>query len=520
MKSMALHARLGVAFVTAMLLSNCGSGAGGGSPGTPPPPASQSYTDPTVYSSAPTGTLQAANEITSTTRASIVVNGARLAYTATAGHLIALSLGTGAPQASFFYVAYTLDGAAPATRPVTFFYNGGPGSASVWLHLGSFGPKRLTAGVPAMTVEPPYPLVDNAETLLDVSDLVFVDAVGSGYSTAIAPNQNRAFWGVDADARVFRDFVMRYVIANNRDSSPRFLFGESYGAPRTAVLANALEQAGLEMKGVVLQSSALNYNVNCGITDAPAVGCGGYLPSYGATAIWYGRATPNPGVAATAEFMGPMRTLAISQYEPALLRFFTVGTLPDAALVAQLAATTGLPASRWQPTFNVGPDFYRANFMPGTVIGRYDSRVSIPDASVSHNDNDPSSSLIATSFVFRITDYLANTLHYTTPSNYVTLSNAIQTWNFSHDGRDLPDTIPDLAAALTHNPRLKVLSMSGYHDLATPFFTTERDLARLAAHANVTERNYLGGHMTYLDDASRVQQKADLAQFYRSALGQ
>lgn len=371
-----------------------------------------------------------------------------------------------------------------------------------------------------MNVAPPYPLVDNAETLLDVSDLVFVDAVGCGYSTAIAPNENRTFWGVDADAGVFRDFVMRYLAANNRDSSPRFLFGESYGAPRTAVLANFLERSGVALSGVVLQSSALNYNVNCGITDSRSVGCGGYVPSYGATAVWYGRVIPDPGVAAIPEFMGPMRTLAADQYEPALQRWMSAGVFPDATLLAQLSSTTGLPVSKWQANFNLRPGYYQLNLMPGTLIGRYDARVSTVDNSVPNGENDPSSSLIAPSFAYRITEYLSGTLRHTTPSTYVLLSNAIETWNFSHDGRELPDTIPDLAAALAHNPRLKVFSMSGYHDLATPFFTTERDLARLGAGANLTERNYVGGHMTYLDDAARRQQKADLAQFYRSALGQ
>src|SRR5262249_8534589 len=155
------------------------------------------------------GSLSAPNEITSVTHGQVAVNGATLAYTATTGHLTALGLGNNTPQASFFYVAYTLDGAAPATRPVTFFYNGGPGSATIWLHLGSFGPKRLDTGEPNMSGVPPFPLVDNAETLLDTSDLVFVDAVGSGYTTAISPNTNRDFWGVDADGAVFRDFVMR-----------------------------------------------------------------------------------------------------------------------------------------------------------------------------------------------------------------------------------------------------------------------------------------------------------------------
>jgi hypothetical protein len=202
---------------TALLVAACGGGGGGNSsppPSTNPPPTGL-FSDPVSYSSAANASLPNAAELTSVTHHQLTVNGTVLNYTATVGHMSALSASQ-APQASFFYVAYTLDGAAPATRPVTFFYNGGPGSATVWLHLGSFGPKRLDTGEPNMSGTPPYPLVDNAESMLDLTDLVFVDAVGTGFSEAIAPNNNLSFWGVDADAAVFRDFVMRYATVNNR----------------------------------------------------------------------------------------------------------------------------------------------------------------------------------------------------------------------------------------------------------------------------------------------------------------
>src|SRR5207237_437217 len=185
--------------------------------------------------------------------------------TATAGHLVATEPRTGQAQASMFYVAYTAEGVDGATRPITFFYNGGPGSASAWLHLGSFGPKRLAANAPAIDTAQPFPLVDNEESLLDTTDLVFIDAVGAGLSEAIAPFTNRSFWGVDADAAVFRNFVLRYLAVNGRAGSPTFLFGESYGTTRSAVLANLLEMAGTTVDGVVLQSSVLNYGTNCGV---------------------------------------------------------------------------------------------------------------------------------------------------------------------------------------------------------------------------------------------------------------
>lgn len=502
----------------ALALAGCGGGGGGSSTAVPPAPPPPTYTDPTIYSSAASASLASASELSSVTRHEIAVGGATLNYTATAGHLTATSLTTGAPDASFFYVAYTLDNRDPATRPVTFFYNGGPGSATVWLHLGSFGPKRLVTGDPATTAPTPFPLVDNAESLLDLSDLVFVDAVGSGLSEAIAPNRNQTFWGVDADAAVFRDFVLRYVAANNRAASPKFLFGESYGTTRSAVLAFLLESAGTHINGVILQSSILNYNNNCSVV-APAVilSCGGYLPTYGATGAWYNLANPSPSVAELPPFVAQMRSLTTDGYDPAVASYITMATAPDFALLMQLANTTGIALNKWQLNFNLGPGYFQTNLVPGTLIGRYDTRVSAAFGSALASEGDPSSTFITGSFVSAISTYLSSDLQYTNPSVYVLLGNAIQTWNFAHDTLALPDTIPDLAAAMAQNPHLKVLSLNGYHDLATPFFETERDLARLGANPNVQTRFYVGGHMTYLDDGSRVLQKADLAQFYQSS---
>ena len=512
---MKLHRRFAV--LATLVLAGCGGGGGGSdAPAPPPPPSQPTFTDSTVYSSAAAASLAAPNEITSVTRHQVSVSGQNLDYTATVGHMTALALGDGAPRASFFYVAYTLDGAAPATRPVTFFYNGGPGSASVWLHIGSFGPRRLATGVPGSGAAQPFPMVANAETLLDVTDLVFVDAVGSGYSQAVAPNANRDFWGVDDDAAVFRDFVMRYAIATNRGSSPKFLFGESYGGPRAAVMADLLEAAGVRLHGVVLQSPAMNYNSNCGISSPPTLTCAGYVPSYGASGAWFNLSTPSPPAAQIAPFLADVRALAANRYEPAARSVLMTGALPDAVLVTDLTRATGIAESHWQARFNMGPSYYRVNLVPDTLLGRYDTRITLPLAGRTA-DTDPSSVLIGSSFSIRIVEYLGS-LGYTTPSSYTLLSSAIQTWRWAHEGNTLPDTIPDLASAMAQNPRLKVLAVNGYHDVATPFFTTERDLARLGTNPNVQVRNYMGGHMTYLDDASRVQMKADLADWYRSAL--
>jgi carboxypeptidase C (cathepsin A) len=499
--------------VAALALGGCGGGGGSSSAPAPPPPK---YFDPTLYSSAASASLAQANELAAVTQHQIVVGGSALNYTASAGHLTAANPQSGAPEASFFYVAYTLNNADPATRPVTFFYNGGPGSATVWLHLGSFGPRRLVTGDPATTEPMPFPLVDNAESLLDTSDLVFVDAVGSGLSEAIAPQTNQSFWGVDVDAAVFRDFVLRYLTVNSRAVSPLFLFGESYGTTRSAVLASLLETAGVHLNGVVLQSSILNYNSNCGVIPDSLVTCAGYVPTYGAVGAYYNRDVPNPADAALPSFVAQMRAFTTTSYDPAITQFF-MGVPPTAPLLMQLANLTGIPATSWQAHFNLDPGFYQTNLLPGVLTGLYDARVSAPVGSPLAAQGDPSSTLITPSFVAAIGTYLPMELQYTNPSTYTALSNAIATWNFAHDQLGLPDVIPDLATALAMNPKLQVLSLNGYHDLVTPFFQTETDLARLSANANVQKTFYRGGHMTYLDDGSRVLEKADLVQFYHRA---
>lgn len=498
-----------------LVLAACGGGGGSDNASTPPPTA---WFDPVVYSSAAGASLPSAAELASVTRHQITIDGNMLAYTATAGHLTASNLVSNAAEASYFYVAYTLDGADAAKRPVTFFYNGGPGSATAWLHLGSFAPVRLLTGDPSTNVAAPFPLVENGQSLLDVTDMVFVDAVGSGYSEAIAPNVNQTFWGVDADAVAFRDFVMRYVAANNRAGSPKFLFGESYGTTRSAVLANLLETAGVELNGVVLQSSILNYNSNCGV--AQPVNCQGFLPSYGATGAWYGLDQPNPAPETLPAYVAQMRTLANSRYAPAVAQQLAGGAPPASDLLMTLVDATGLALGNWQQHFNMTAPVYQKNLIPGTLIGLYDARVSAPNGSALAREGDPSSTFISAGFASAITSYLASTLNYTTPSGYVLLGNAISKWDFYHDSLPLPDTIPDLAAAMTQNPRLMVLSLSGYHDLVTPFYQTEQDLARLGVNTNVVTRFYVGGHMTYLDDTSQALEKADLKAFYLHATGE
>jgi len=498
-------------------LTACGGGdgaTGGGNP-TPPGNGDVALNDPVSYSGAAGASLASAQERTATTHHTLQLGGQTLTYTATAGHLTASQPQSGAAEASFFYVAYTLDGQAASQRPVTFFYNGGPGSASLWLHLGSYGPHRLVTGFPATTQNAPFPLVDNAESLLDVSDLVFVDAIGTGYSEAIAPYTNQQFWGVDADAAAFRDFILRYLAVNQRTTSPKYLFGESYGTLRSGVLADLLESAGVRLSGVILQSSILNYNSNCAVFDPGQVNCAGFLPSYGLTGAYYKLTQPAQGD--PVSYAATLRSFSSVSYGPAADAWITARTPPSAGLVSQLVNYTGLAASLWQANVDLDPTTFQYGLLPASLIGRYDARVSAIKGTALASEGDPSSTFITPSFSSTLRSYLPGTLKYSNSSTYTVASNAINSWIWQHDGQALPDVLPDLAAALLQNPRLRLLSLNGYHDLATPFYQTELDLARLGAAANVQIRHYASGHMSYLDDTARQQGKADLANFYRTA---
>jgi carboxypeptidase C (cathepsin A) len=425
----------------------------------------------------------------------------------------------GAPEASIFYVAYTADGAAPGTRPVTFFFNGGPGSATVWLHLGSFAPRRLVTGVPATTQTLPFPYVDNAESLIDTSDLVFVDAVGTGLSEAIAPNTNQTFWGVDADGAVLRDFVTHWLAVSGRTTSPLFLYGESYGTVRVPVLTRLLETAGVRVAGAIELSSVLDYNSNCSINlpQLPTVGCAGALPSYAAAGSWYGLASAATPV--LDDYLATVRDYADATYAPDAAAWLADRTLPPAGHLAALEGYTGLPAAVWRGQFDMDYDTFRHNLIANTTLGVYDARVSAPVGSALDADDEPSDTFVAPGFRAGIASVLKDELGFTTPSTYVITSAAIDTWVFAHASRSLPDVIPDLAASISLDPSLKILFLGGQHDLITPFHQTELDLARLPAGSPITTHFHAGGHMTYLDDTARPLMKADLVAFYAAALG-
>ncbi|MEO6926863.1 MAG: peptidase S10, partial [Rhodanobacter sp.] len=282
-----------------------------------------------------------ANETTVRTEHSATIGGRTLKYTATAGTVI-IRDDKDQPQASVFYVAYTLDGSKPSQRPLTFLYNGGPGSSSVWLHMGSFGPMRIETASPQATAPPPYHLVANNDSLLDKTDLVFIDAVGTGYSRPLGKATGKDFWGVDQDISAFSRAIQRYVTVNKRWNSPKFLYGESYGTTRSAALVDALQDKGMAFNGVILMSSILNYAIRMPGYDESYIG---YLPSY-AAAAWYHNKTPyksGPNKPADLKyFVDQVRAWASGPYAAALAQGQNLPAAQVDSIATQMAAYTGL----------------------------------------------------------------------------------------------------------------------------------------------------------------------------------
>jgi carboxypeptidase C (cathepsin A) len=343
------------------------------------------------------------------TQHSVSIGGHTIKYTATAGTLI-IRDDKGQPQASVFYVAYTvdgggIDGAKAEKRPVTFLYNGGPGSSSVWLHMGSFAPVRIETASPEATGAAPYHLVPNSDSLLDKTDLVFIDAIGTGYSRPLGKATGKDFWGVDQDISAFSRAIQRYVSINKRWNSPKFLYGESYGTTRSAALVDALQDQGMSFNGVIIMSSILNYGIRLPGYDEIYIG---YLPSYAAAAWYHNKISNKP--ADLKAFLEQVRTFARGPYAAALAQG---QNLPDAqrdAVARQLAAYTGLSVQYiegGQPAHR--PGRFRKELLRDQrlTLGRYDSRFTgiDPDAAGETPDYDASDSGISGAFVSAFHDY-------------------------------------------------------------------------------------------------------------------
>ncbi len=465
-------------------------------------------------------------EKSSVTHHDLTLDGKVLHYTATAGTLL-IKDEDDKPYGSIFYVAYTLDGAAPGKRPVTFLYNGGPGSATLWLHMGSVGPVRVLTASPKATGGAPYQVVANEYSLLDRTDLVFIDAPLTGYSRVAGKATPKDFNGVDEDLKAFNRFITRYITVNQRWNSPKFLFGESYGTTRSAALADMLEDNGISLNGVILVSSILNYGIRMPGMDTEYTG---NLPSYAAIAWYHNKLQNKPADLKT--LLDEVRKFAHGEYAEALAEGDALPADRMDAIAAKVSQFTGLSVQYVKASrLRVSPTRFRKELLrnEGDILGRYDARfegTDVDDAG-EYPGYDPSDTGISGAFVAALHDYLQRELKYDSQDDYHLSSNGIGQWNWKHRGagggrfggeQTMPYVAGDLADAMRKNPRLKVFSANGYFDLATPFFITEYDLGHMSLDGslakNVEFGYYPSGHMIYLNQDALKQLKTDLSGFY------
>jgi carboxypeptidase C (cathepsin A) len=456
------------------------------------------------------------------------INGRSIPYTATAGTLT-IRDDDGKPTASMFYVAYVADrGKGEAERPVTFLYNGGPGSASLWLHMGSFGPVRVETNAPNPASAPPFKIINNNDSLLDKSDLVFLDAIGAGYSRPIGDTPGKTFWGVDQDIDAFARAITRYVSINHRWNSPKFLFGESYGTPRTAGLVYALQEEGMQFNGVLILSSILNYGVrDAGFDHIHQT----YLPTYAAAAAYHHKLAVQP--TDMTAFLKEVRDFANGPYVAALAKGHDISDAEKDAVARQMSAYTGLSVDFIKKAdLRVDLARFRKELLrdQGKTIGRYDSRFTAMDMDEAGEqpEYDASDVQVSGPFNAALHDYLERDLGYETQLIYRPSGQGInQAWDWKHKppGANRPsqvaDTALDLSAAMRRNPKLKLYSLNGWYDMATPFFGTEYDINHMQLDAslrgNIRFAYYPSGHMVYLNPEALKAMKADVAKFYDDA---
>jgi carboxypeptidase C (cathepsin A) len=460
------------------------------------------------------------------------IGGRQLAYTGTAGTLT-IRDDDGKPTASMFYVAYTAGDSRDRRRPVTFFYNGGPGSSTLWLHMGSLAPVRVRTDSPQATHNAPYDLGPNNESLLDKSDLVFIDAIGAGFSRPLGDTKLQAFWGTDPDIDAFARGIERYMTVYERWNSPKFIFGESYGTTRSAGLAYRLQEDGAQLNGVILLSSILNYGRRDPGFDQELVN---YIPSYAAVAVYHHRSATQP--TDLDAYLKEVRAWARGPYALALAQGQDLPADQRQKIAEQLSAYTGLPVP-FLLECDLRVDLRR--FLKEELrdqrrtLGRYDARFQgiDVDAAGDSTEFDPSDTGITGAFVSSFHDYLTHELGYETNLTYrpTYYSNGL-TWSFAHKppntrgpgGTSQADVAQDLSAAMRENPHLLVYSLNGLYDMATPFFGTEYDLGHMqldrSLHGNLRFAYYPSGHMVYLNPDALKAMKADLARFYDEAAPQ
>ena len=476
-----------------------------------PPPATVEFFGP-------------AEEKVSTTSHVVRVGGRDIAYTATVG-TIPIRLDNSHIQARMFYVAYTRDGEDPRTRPVAFFYNGGPGSATIWLHMGSFAPKHVRMAEEGFQPAPPFRLQDNENSLIDLTDIVFVDAMSTGYSRTAPGVDPRQFHGQDGDIRAFGEFVNGWITTHRRWSSPKYLMGESYGTIRSAGLAAELQQRhGMELNGIAMISSLLTYQT---IRPAPNndVAFASHVQTYTAAA-WYHRKLPPDLQSLTLEqVVGQSRTFAWGEYLTALTKANTLSAAERTATANRLARLTGVSAQFvLDANLRVSPERYRKELLRDQrlAIGRLDARYTALDldAAGEIQEFDPSNTALQGPYTAMFQDYVRNELKWETELRYLSRGN-VRPWTYIQN--EYMDMTEQLRGAMTRNPFLKVFVIIGYYDMATTVGGTEFNFSHLAYDKQVTDRvsygYYEGGHMMYTRPSAHAALRRDLVRFINESKG-
>lgn len=469
-------------------------------------------------------------EKTSITQHTASIHGEKIPYTAAAGTLVLKAEDQEEGQkakASVFYIAYTKDGVEdPASRPITFSFNGGPGSSSVWLHLGLLGPRRVEMGDAGALLPPPYQLVDNQHSLLDVTDLVFIDPVSTGYSRPVPGEEAKQFHGVKEDVEWVGEFIRLFTTRFRRWGSPKFLIGESYGTTRAAELSGHLqERHGMYLNGIMLISTILNFQsgyFNIG-NDLPPIL---FLPTYTATAWYHGR-LPDPYQDDLRSTLSEVETFALGDYTTALMKGSSLSQQERQAVIRKLAAYTGLSETYVDRT---NLRIYIHRFVKELLrderrtVGRLDSRFKgiDRDAAGEHYEFDPSYAAIQGPFTGALNDYLRRDLEIEIDLPYEILTSLHETWTYKEFENRYVNVAETLRKALSLNPFLKIFVGSGYFDLATPYFATQYTFNHLeldpALENNITLAHYEAGHMMYIHQPSLQKLKKDLGAFIHSAL--
>lgn len=468
-------------------------------------------------------------EKTSTTKHSIQINGKTLAYTATAGTLILQK--DDKPWASMFYVAYTRDDLGDAAgdlakRPITFAFNGGPGSSSIWLHMGALGPMRVEMAPDGEQPKPPYHLIDNDDTALQFSDLVFIDPVTTGFSRPAPGVDAKQFHGFEGDLNSVSEFIRLYLTRYQRWASPKFLAGESYGTTRAAALSDKLlEDEGIYLNGVTLISSVLNFETLSFATgnDLPYAL---FLPSYTAAA-WYHKKLPQDLQANLEKAIGESRKFAGGDYSAALMKGDKLTAADRSSVARELARLTGLPESYvLQSNLRISESRFTKELLreERKTIGRYDSRLEGEDldAAGDRPEYDPSYASVQGVYTAMFNNYVRTDLKFDSDMPYQVLTDKVQPWSYDRFQNRYLNVAEMLRQAMTQNPSLKVMIANGYYDLATPFFATEYTVNHIGlepALSNHISLTYCdAGHMLYTKKTCLDSLHGAMADFYQKAV--